>query len=223
MSVAERKVKTSLILLGILYASVLMAGFLAPYAPTEQNRDVPFAPPTRLHFTDAAGTLHWQPFVFRIVSDARSFGEYERRSQHDVSDTLSGTRSAVPHRRTVRVQRSPVRRRRACEGLSLRQRSVTDAISSRACCTAARSRSSPDCWPRASRWDWAWSRAGWLASTAAGSTRRSCESRNCFSRCPGCTCCLPSARSCRCTSIRPRPFFCSSSSSASSAGRVRRA
>lgn len=74
MSVAERKVKTSLILLGILYASVLMAGFLAPYAPTEQNRDVPFAPPTRLHFTDAAGTLHWQPFVFRIVSE--SFGEY---------------------------------------------------------------------------------------------------------------------------------------------------
>ena len=92
MSVAERKVKTSLILLGILYASVLMAGFLAPYAPTEQNRDVPFAPPTRLHFTDAAGTLHWQPFVFRIVSDARSFGEYseDRSTMYPVRFLVRG-------------------------------------------------------------------------------------------------------------------------------------
>ena len=76
MSLAERKVRTSLSLLGILYAAVLLAGFLAPYAPAEQNRDMPFAPPTRLHFAEATGKLHLRPFVYRLVSDPRSFGEY---------------------------------------------------------------------------------------------------------------------------------------------------
>jgi peptide/nickel transport system permease protein len=76
MSLAERRVRISLSLLGILYAVVLLAGFLAPYAPTEQNREMPFAPPTRLHFTEATGKPHLRPFVYRVVSDPQSFGEY---------------------------------------------------------------------------------------------------------------------------------------------------
>ena len=76
MSLAERNVRTSLSLLGILYASVFLAGLLAPYAPADQNRDMPFAPPARLHFVEPTGKLHVRPFVYRLVSHPRSFGEY---------------------------------------------------------------------------------------------------------------------------------------------------
>ncbi len=76
MSLPSRNVRTSLSLLGILYVSVLLAGLLAPYAPTEQNRDMPFAPPTRLHFAEATGKLHLRPFVYRLVSQPGSFGDY---------------------------------------------------------------------------------------------------------------------------------------------------
>jgi peptide/nickel transport system permease protein len=51
-------------LLGVVYVAVLAAGFLTPYDPLHQNRDHAFAPPTRLHFVDAAGTLHVRPFVY---------------------------------------------------------------------------------------------------------------------------------------------------------------
>ena len=73
MSLAVRNVRASLSLLAILYVSVLLAGFLTPYAPTEQNRDMPFAPPTRLHFAEATGRVHLRPFVYRLASDPRSF------------------------------------------------------------------------------------------------------------------------------------------------------
>src|SRR5438034_11734180 len=76
MSLAARNVRTSLSLLVILYVSVLLAGFLTPYVPTEQNRDMPFAPPTRLHLAEATGRVHLRPFVYRLASDPRSFGEY---------------------------------------------------------------------------------------------------------------------------------------------------
>lgn len=47
----------------VLHAVILCAGFLAPYDPGAQNRDVPYAPPTRLHFVDGTG-LHLLPFVY---------------------------------------------------------------------------------------------------------------------------------------------------------------
>ena len=45
-----------------LNAAILLAGFIAPYDPTEQNRMLAYAPPTRVHVSDSAG-LHW-PFVY---------------------------------------------------------------------------------------------------------------------------------------------------------------
>lgn len=42
---------------------VLGAGFLAPYNPAEQHRELPFSPPMRLHFVDPAGSFHVRPFV----------------------------------------------------------------------------------------------------------------------------------------------------------------
>lgn len=56
--------RSLLVLLGIVYAAVLAAGFLTPYDPLAQNRDDAFASPTRVRFVDAQGVLHLRPFVY---------------------------------------------------------------------------------------------------------------------------------------------------------------
>ncbi len=61
-------------LLAVLHAAVLFAGFFAPYDAKEQDRDLPYAPPTRLHFTNESG-FHFRPFVYAAVSDADGYRE----------------------------------------------------------------------------------------------------------------------------------------------------
>lgn len=48
-----------------LHLAVLLAGFVAPYSPDMQDRELPYAPPTRIHFVDGGGKLHLRPFVYR--------------------------------------------------------------------------------------------------------------------------------------------------------------
>jgi peptide/nickel transport system permease protein len=50
--------------LGVLHAAILLAGFIAPYDEAAQNREMPFAPPARIHFVDSAGHFHTRPFVY---------------------------------------------------------------------------------------------------------------------------------------------------------------
>ena len=60
------------VLIGLLvglHFILLFAAFVAPYDPTTQDRDLPYAPPTRLHFRDAAG-FHLRPFVYAWASVA---------------------------------------------------------------------------------------------------------------------------------------------------------
>jgi peptide/nickel transport system permease protein len=52
-----------LALLAGLHVVLLFAGFFAPYDPTIQNRELPYAPPARLRFKDDWG-LHLRPFVY---------------------------------------------------------------------------------------------------------------------------------------------------------------
>jgi peptide/nickel transport system permease protein len=67
-------------LLAVVHLAAIGAGFLAPYAPSEQNRTLPYAPPTRLHLVDAEGRLHLRPFVYALREVER--GRYEEdRSQ----------------------------------------------------------------------------------------------------------------------------------------------
>jgi peptide/nickel transport system permease protein len=66
-----------------LHLALLFAGFFAPYDPTAQDRELPYAPPTRLHFTNASG-FHLRPFVYRwtIMPDGDQGESYrEDRSQ----------------------------------------------------------------------------------------------------------------------------------------------
>jgi peptide/nickel transport system permease protein len=76
--------KTALLLtpLGALHLVVLLAGFLAPYDVAQQNRTLPFAPPSHVHFADARGRLHIRPYVCIWEDRPGAFGEYsENRSQ----------------------------------------------------------------------------------------------------------------------------------------------
>jgi peptide/nickel transport system permease protein len=63
------KLRLTLGLLGVLHAFVVLAAWVAPYDYAEQHRDYPFAPPTRLHFIDAAARVHLRPFVYGITQD----------------------------------------------------------------------------------------------------------------------------------------------------------
>lgn len=61
----------------LLHCAIVFAGFVAPYDPTSQNRDLPFVPPTRLHFIDTRGHWHLRPFVYQTVSRPEGINEYE--------------------------------------------------------------------------------------------------------------------------------------------------
>jgi peptide/nickel transport system permease protein len=61
-----------------LHLALLFAGFVAPYDPAAQNRELPYAPPTHLHLKDDAG-WHLRPFVYRWTT--RTDGFVEDRSE----------------------------------------------------------------------------------------------------------------------------------------------
>src|SRR5580658_11160862 len=66
-----------------LHLVLLFAGFFAPYDPLTQDRELPYAPPTRLHFKDAAG-FHLRPFVYasmRVLEGDRAGSLEEDRSR----------------------------------------------------------------------------------------------------------------------------------------------
>ena len=46
-----------------LHLMLLFASFVAPYDPTTQDRELPYAPPARLHFEGSSG-FHIRPFVY---------------------------------------------------------------------------------------------------------------------------------------------------------------
>ena len=61
---ARRKLRIALLALACFHGFVLFAGFFAPYEFSAQDREHPFAPPTRLHFVDAQRKIHVRPFVY---------------------------------------------------------------------------------------------------------------------------------------------------------------
>ncbi len=71
---ARRKLRIALLALACFHGFVLFAGFFAPYEFSAQDREHPFAPPTRLHFVDAQRKIHLRPFVYgsECAPDARA-------------------------------------------------------------------------------------------------------------------------------------------------------
>jgi peptide/nickel transport system permease protein len=79
--VSGRRATLAGLALAALHLAALFAGFLAPYAPTEQNRATPYAPPTRLHFVDESGRLHLRPFVYVSEEEGVTGRYHEDRSR----------------------------------------------------------------------------------------------------------------------------------------------
>ncbi len=59
----RNKTASIVTILVALHVVLLLAPFVAPYDPTNQNRELPYAPPMRLHFIDSAG-FHLRPFMY---------------------------------------------------------------------------------------------------------------------------------------------------------------
>lgn len=76
------KLKIALGILLAIHGAAVLAGFLAPYGPTEQNRDFPYAPPVRIRFIDAQGNFHFRPFVYPLVAKAGGINEYVVKDQN---------------------------------------------------------------------------------------------------------------------------------------------
>jgi len=49
-----------------VHLPVVFPGFFSPNDYATQNRNLPFAPPTKLHLVDEAGHFHFRPFVYEL-------------------------------------------------------------------------------------------------------------------------------------------------------------
>src|SRR5258705_3568055 len=67
---AGRNYQVALFALVVVYLAAVFAGFLAPYDPSTQSRDLAFVPPTGLHWLDMSAPIHLRPFVYE---DGRSY------------------------------------------------------------------------------------------------------------------------------------------------------
>ena len=72
-----RKLAKWLFVLVALHGVIACAGFFSPYDPLGQDRERPYAAPTKLHFRDAQGHLHIRPFFYPLRIREGSFDEYE--------------------------------------------------------------------------------------------------------------------------------------------------
>ncbi|MGB6392376.1 MAG: ABC transporter permease [Candidatus Acidiferrales bacterium] len=81
----QRKLIAAVILLAAFHGLVLFAGFFSPYDFAAQNRDLPFAPPSRMHFVDAQGKFHVRPFVYGWKDDPAAGGAFVADETHPSS------------------------------------------------------------------------------------------------------------------------------------------
>lgn len=58
----------------VSHLAIVCAGFIAPYAPASQNRELSYAPPTRVHFVDFSG-FHLRPFVYASSAELDDYRE----------------------------------------------------------------------------------------------------------------------------------------------------
>ncbi len=66
MNLTELRWKGSAVILILLCTAALGGDFLSPVPASELNTSLVFAPPSRLHFADAQGRIHWRPFFYRL-------------------------------------------------------------------------------------------------------------------------------------------------------------
>jgi peptide/nickel transport system permease protein len=92
MQESRMRAKSSILILCLalagLHLAILVAGFVAPYAPAAQNRELSYAPPTRIHFVDSSA-FHWRPYVYASVRELDSYRE-DREHKYPVHFFVRG-------------------------------------------------------------------------------------------------------------------------------------
>ena len=83
------RIRFLIVILAALHAAVLFAGFFAPYDAKEQDRNLPYAPPTKLHFIGVSG-FHVRPFVYAAVSDSDGYRE-DRTHEYPLHFLVKGS------------------------------------------------------------------------------------------------------------------------------------
>lgn len=86
----NRKATILILALAALHLALVFTGFLAPYDPTAQNRELPYAPPTRIHFRDISG-WHLRPFVCALQPGPDGYIE-DRSQRFQVRFMVSGNK-----------------------------------------------------------------------------------------------------------------------------------
>jgi peptide/nickel transport system permease protein len=80
----RRKLVVLVVLLGAAHFVIACAGFFAPYDPTMQDRDRPYAPPMRVHWVDISGQFHLRPFAYAEQLREGTFDEYRPDTSHPI-------------------------------------------------------------------------------------------------------------------------------------------
>lgn len=75
------KLWLTLAVVAAFHSVILFAGFFAPYDFATQDRVLPYAPPSRIHFFDRQGKLHLRPFVYGLKDDSQNYGSYDEDLQ----------------------------------------------------------------------------------------------------------------------------------------------
>jgi len=66
----------ALAVLACFHLLVIFAGWFAPYRYDTQDREHPWAPPSKIHFFDASGAFHSRPFIYALKSAEGAPHEY---------------------------------------------------------------------------------------------------------------------------------------------------
>ena len=83
--IRRRKLAKWLAVLVALHGVIACAGFFAPYDPVTQDRQHPYAPPSKLHFLDKQGRVHIRPFLYPLRMREGLFNQYEEETARTIS------------------------------------------------------------------------------------------------------------------------------------------
>jgi peptide/nickel transport system permease protein len=72
----RRKLATVAGLLAVVHLLVVCAGLIAPYNYATQDREHPYARPSRLHLLDCAGHFHLHPFIYVTKPQEATLNQY---------------------------------------------------------------------------------------------------------------------------------------------------
>ena len=83
--IKRRQLAKWLAVLVALHGVIACAGFFAPYDPVAQDRQHPYAPPSKLHFLDKQGRVHMRPFLYPLRMREGLFNQYEEETARTIS------------------------------------------------------------------------------------------------------------------------------------------